>query len=409
MNSFSLRRIVTFHRTVEEALGFADPDRPNSLIRTIKDLNISDLDASALLTEHVNGTMSMKTRRAAMSVWDDPGHGAVVSNARCLEEGIDVPDLDAVAFLDERHSAVSILQAVGRVLRKPPTRPNKIGHVILPVVYDEETVCFSPVASILEALSAEDDVISDFIVRIQESSHGSRKSGSDLPNVVVERNFSFLSAQDVARAVAPKVSTRDLKWVSNYARLKDYANEHGHSSPKSGTKLGNWVRGQRDLGRRGLLTLGRRKKLESLPGWTWHPNSAKWDRAFRLLEDFVSEHGDVGVPISYVSESGFYLGQWVGQQKLAFRRKEPALTERRQKALESLPGWSWELERVTYNDVSVLLKFINENPGKDPPDDPVDGKNLLAIATCCKEKYLRGTLRASTVRELKKLPGWESL
>jgi predicted helicase len=84
---------------------------------------------------HVDGTMGVAERNKYLT-WlkDDPTDGTcrVLTNARCLSEGIDVPALDAVMFLTPRGSQVDIVQAVGRVMRKAPGK--KLGYIILPVV-----------------------------------------------------------------------------------------------------------------------------------------------------------------------------------------------------------------------------------------------------------------------------------
>ena len=56
----------------------------------------------------------------------------ILSNVRCLSEGVDVPALDAVLFLTPRNSQVDVVQSVGRVMRKSPGK--KRGYIILPVV-----------------------------------------------------------------------------------------------------------------------------------------------------------------------------------------------------------------------------------------------------------------------------------
>ena len=55
----------------------------------------------------------------------------ILSNARCLTEGVDVPALDAIMFLHPRNSQIDVVQAVGRVMRRAPGK--RMGYVILPV------------------------------------------------------------------------------------------------------------------------------------------------------------------------------------------------------------------------------------------------------------------------------------
>lgn len=95
-----------------------------------------DLRISA---KHVDGSMSAGTRQEKLD-WiaegKDPDECRVLTNARCLTEGIDLPSLDAVVFLQPRNSQIDIVQAVGRVMRKAPGK--KYGYVIVPVVVPED-------------------------------------------------------------------------------------------------------------------------------------------------------------------------------------------------------------------------------------------------------------------------------
>ena len=84
---------------------------------------------------HVDGTMGIHERNAHLA-WlkDEPPAGVcrVLTNARCLSEGVDVPALDAVLFLTPRGSQVDVVQSVGRVMRKAPGK--QFGYIILPIV-----------------------------------------------------------------------------------------------------------------------------------------------------------------------------------------------------------------------------------------------------------------------------------
>jgi predicted helicase len=64
--------------------------------------------------------MSMADRQRVLARLKEPDRPTVVTNARCLTEGIDVPSLDAVALIEPSKAAVDIVQAVGRVMRTAP-------------------------------------------------------------------------------------------------------------------------------------------------------------------------------------------------------------------------------------------------------------------------------------------------
>ena len=97
----------------------------------------------------------------------------VLSNARCLTEGIDVPALDAILFLQPRKSQIDVVQAVGRVMRKAEGKRH--GYIILPVVVpsgeDPERAldrndAFSHVWQVLQALRAHDERFDSYVNRL---------------------------------------------------------------------------------------------------------------------------------------------------------------------------------------------------------------------------------------------------
>lgn len=93
-------------------------------------------DMPALEAEHVDGTMNVVERNKKLSwlkdnVSSDAPVCRILSNARCLSEGVDVPALDAAIFLNPRDSVVEVVQSVGRVMRKAPGK--QYGYVIIPI------------------------------------------------------------------------------------------------------------------------------------------------------------------------------------------------------------------------------------------------------------------------------------
>ena len=117
-------------------------------------------------TRHVDGQHNAFDRKSRIE-WlkeDSEGVCRILSNARCLSEGIDVPALDAVLFMTPRNSHVDIVQAVGRVMRKAPGKD--YGYIILPVAVPPGTdpanaldnnERFAAVWSVLRALRSHDD------------------------------------------------------------------------------------------------------------------------------------------------------------------------------------------------------------------------------------------------------------
>lgn len=130
-------------------------------------------DVVHITARHVDGGMGATERNAALA-WlaedaTDPQECRVVTNVRCLSEGVDVPALDAVLFLSARNSQVDVVQSVGRVMRsfrRGQVDEKKYGYIIIPVIVPEGTspedalndnTSFSVVWDILNALRSHDD------------------------------------------------------------------------------------------------------------------------------------------------------------------------------------------------------------------------------------------------------------
>ncbi|MBX4336387.1 DEAD/DEAH box helicase [Bartonella raoultii] len=133
---------------------------------------------------HIDGKQSVKKRNEELD-WlkQDAGHNAcrILSNVRCLSEGIDVPALDAIMFLHPRNSQVDVIQAVGRVMRR--AKGKKTGYIILPVIIPSHLEAkkalrnnkkYRVVWQVLHALHSHDERLARTINQMslgQDSSH----------------------------------------------------------------------------------------------------------------------------------------------------------------------------------------------------------------------------------------------
>ncbi|MGL2864566.1 type ISP restriction/modification enzyme [Helicobacter pylori] len=90
--------------------------------------------------DHIDGTMNCKDRLEKLEELNQfqPNTCKVLSNARCLSEGVDVPALDSIIFFDGKSAMVDIIQAVGRVMRK--AKRKKRGYIILPIALEESEI-----------------------------------------------------------------------------------------------------------------------------------------------------------------------------------------------------------------------------------------------------------------------------
>lgn len=144
----------------------------------IADLPTEKQDTMQLVaSKHIDGTMNATDRNELLS-WlkEEPNEREcrVLTNVRCLSEGVDVPSLDAVLFLSARNSQVDVVQSVGRVMRKSPGK--KYGYIIIPIVVPADVEAdkalddnerYKVVWTVLNALRAHDDRFNATVNKIE--------------------------------------------------------------------------------------------------------------------------------------------------------------------------------------------------------------------------------------------------
>lgn len=178
-----MKRAVVFCSTINRSKrsnGIASTDFAQQFPKLAKYYKENDVDESErnqvvnVEARHIDGGMSAEIRAEAIDWLKDEsiadGQCRILSNVRCLSEGVDVPALDAVIFASARDSQVDVVQSVGRVMRSfkdPQTQePKKYGYIIIPVVVPPNTEPnlildnndrFKVVWDILNALRAHDE------------------------------------------------------------------------------------------------------------------------------------------------------------------------------------------------------------------------------------------------------------
>lgn len=158
MQKYPIKHVVSFHSTVARAKAFKE----NAEIFTSTFPEYGELTAY-----HVSGSDPVSTRERILA--DFVGSPkSLITNARCLTEGVDIPSIDSVLFADPKQSKVDIVQAVGRALRPAPSK--EFGYIIIPVIVDldEElneiwkTDSFEALLTTLKALAANDERVIDY-------------------------------------------------------------------------------------------------------------------------------------------------------------------------------------------------------------------------------------------------------
>ncbi|NRB20299.1 MAG: hypothetical protein HRU33_22870 [Rhodobacteraceae bacterium] len=169
----------------------------------------------------------------------------ILTNARCLSEGVDVPSLDGVAFIDPKGSQVDIIQAVGRAIRKSENK--ELGTIVIPVFIEEgddveasiDVSNFKPVWDVLKALRAHDEVLADSLDQYRTNMaklaylpnawRGSRPSALfGLPDLRLLFNYLVRILQPLTRAAFFPSNKR--------VRATPEAEDHPHTKTKMSAK-----------------------------------------------------------------------------------------------------------------------------------------------------------------------------
>jgi len=206
MRKYPIRHAVSFHSSIQRAEIFKDHNDA---------YNRSFESHAPVESFHVSGKTPTGTRARIVSEFAATER-ALITNARCLTEGVDVPDIDCVMFADPRRSAVDIVQAVGRVLR--PAKGKTMGYVIVPILHDAEAKPediftseeFQEILTTIRALAANDERIIEYFRSVSQGKQ--RRGGGSVVFDVDEKLARRINLEDFAREI-------DLKCWDRLAKL----------------------------------------------------------------------------------------------------------------------------------------------------------------------------------------------
>ena len=204
MGKFGSRRIVAFHPRIDDSRRFAE-----HFPRAASLLPADGQPGGTVWSEHIDGGGMPRSRRIRLlREFEQPGDDfRMLSNVKLLTEGVDVPAIDGIAFVDTHRGSVSVIQAVGRAMR--PADGKEVGTIILPIIVrqgeDIPTALarreHRDIVEILGALRSHDPEIFRSLDQLRftanpgDEQHAPRHFLIDAP---VDVDESFADAVDVA-------------------------------------------------------------------------------------------------------------------------------------------------------------------------------------------------------------------
>jgi superfamily II DNA or RNA helicase len=377
--NYDLRRLVTFHSRIKRARDFA-----SSILDVATWLPGDRRPSGDLWAEHVSGEMTSGERETRLNRLRElpRRERGILTNARCLSEGVDVPTLDGIAFIDPRRSQIDVIQAVGRAIRKAPDKATST--IVIPVFIDQqadpesllEASEFSRVWEVVRALRDHDDELAEELDELRREL-GRRGTLGTRPGKIV-LDIPVAIGEAFARAFDSRlVEVSTTTWEEGIGAAEAFRAANGNLrvpprfvSP-TGFKLGMWITNRRQDRKRRKLSDARVAELDALD-MVWEAHEENWQRGLEEARAYEDANGHLRVPQKLVTHNGFRLGPWITNRRV--ERKRGELSATRIAALDAL-GMVWEPHADdwrrgiralrTYRDVNghvrVPLGFVTED------------------------------------------------
>jgi superfamily II DNA or RNA helicase len=358
VEKYDVRKIFTFHQTVALAKSFTHPGS-KGIVRHLSDFE----------SYHVNGAMPTANRDRLMREFRNT-EKSVMSNARCLTEGVDVPAVDMVAFLSPKKSRIDIVHATGRAMRKKAGKTT--GYILVPLFVEQtagETIeeavergKFEEVWNVLQAMQEQDDILAEKIQQMRENLGQKGEYDDAELDEVVEILGPQLSLDTLRKSIAAAcIDKLGSSWDEYYGQLKAFKEQHGHcnvsTSLSSTYYLGLWVAHQRSIKRKGKLREDRVRRLEEI-GFVWDPMDAAWEEMYLALVEFKKANGHCAVPKRYTENRK--LGNWIISQRAL--RKQAKLSKERISRLDEI-GFRWDVHSARWEKMYAALVEFKKSHG----------------------------------------------
>jgi len=329
IRAYGLRKAFTFHGRVESAKAFTDTSKPYGIDKIFKLIKSDKETQKSVGFFHVNGTMSSGTRSNILKEFESVDIG-IISNARCLTEGVNIPAVDMVAFIDPKRSLIDIVQATGRAMRKADWKQN--GYIFIPVFLEEDSdpeeiiqnSDFGTVWEVLQAMLDQDKRLQGIVSKMRilqgKGEEGSQAWKDAMTEYAEKIEFYDLPIKINQNRFIERLNTKIVEiigrqwdfWYGLTLRYKDeFDNPNVQQGYKTaeGYKLGSWQSEQRKHYKKGILSADGIEKLEKI-GFTWDLFDEKFEKGFQETLIYKDKTGNPNAPTKYKTAEGYRLGNW---------------------------------------------------------------------------------------------------
>ena len=361
MDKYSASHAITFHSRVKFAEEFSK--RHNSYF------------GPDVYSNHVSGEDKTSKRDDILRRFKNHDKG-VVSNARCLIEGVDVPIIDLIYFCDPKNSKIDIVQASGRALRKDRHGKKPIGYIVVPIFHlinddiekeIENNPYFKNLIQVVRSLCDQDERLQAEIddVAFNKGERISKRIEITYDDNEIDKIISIEGLdKEVKRYLFDQIieKTKD-SWNVIYANLVEFKKIYNTTSvTKKHTDFKNlnwWVQSQRNRYFEKRLSPIHFEKLTEI-GFEWKGEQRReitdkfeiWMESYRKLEQYFSDNGNVNIPARYEKDNS--LATWLVSQRTKYDNDK--LTEKQIELLEKIKI-NWDPKNTYPQFVESITKY----------------------------------------------------
>jgi superfamily II DNA or RNA helicase len=422
IRAYGLRKAFTFHGRVESAKAFADITKPYGIDKIFNLIEPEKQMQKSVGFFHVNGTMSSGTRSSILKEFESVDIG-IMSNARCLVEGVNIPAVDTVAFIDPKRSLIDIVQATGRAMRKADWKQN--GYIFIPVFLEEDSdpeeiiksSDFATVWEVLEAMLDQDQRMQGIVSKMRilqgKGEEGSQAWKNAMNEYATKVEFYDLPVKIDKNRFIERLNTRIVEiigrqwdfWYGLNLRYKDeFDNPNAPQSYKTakGFQLGYWQGTQRGNYKKGELSPDRIERLEKI-AFTWELLEEQFEKGFQETLLYKKSTGNPNAAYDYKTSEGYRLGTWQRSQRQIYR--EGKLSPNRIKRLEKI-GFTWEKLEEKFEkgfQETVLYKEKTSNPNAAFDYKTPEGYWLGKWQSHQRNLFKKGKISPDRIRRLEEI------
>jgi superfamily II DNA or RNA helicase len=399
------RHMITYHNKVESARKFSE------FLQVVHDALYDD----KLFVEHLSGATSMGERNRIIKEFIK-SPVSVLCSARVLNEGVNIPIVDSVCFVDARFSTIDIVQCIGRSLRL--FNGKTMAHVIVPTFikdFNEELDknAYGNVIRILKALKTTDDgVVEYFKMRKNGKKHGRQIVAGEYFDVeVYAKEIDLDKWYDV---IDEKVWQMVDGFEYMYEKVKKWVEENGRipsgtSKNKIEKQLGIFCCHMRQNKKKGLLSEKKILKLEAIFNWYWCDEITikkfTFDENYYKLTKWIIRNDKL--PSKYSNNSyEKKLGNFCVNIRNIYKRKK--LNLEKISKLNKLPYWYWgkkeDFIEITYNKIKDWV-YNNQKIPSTSSNDPLE-KKLGILCSNIRTKEKKNILTKEQKLKFNKINGW---